>query len=123
MSLRTVGLRRVVLLLTAVALACSTVGSVAPVHAQGTAPSVVYLDASKPAGTMVWVAAADGSSRRVVGEMLGPDVRPLDLRGSLLAVGEGDDLVTMDLATGVTRRLTVGERVQSAYVANNTTVF
>ena len=84
---------------------------------------IVYLDASKPAGTMVWIAAADGSSKRLVGDLLGPGIRTLDLRGSLLAVADGNDLVTLNLVSGDIKRLSVGTRIQSAYIANDTTVF
>src|SRR5437870_2746389 len=108
MSVRCVGIRRVMLVLIAVALVASAGERTTPVSAQGAALSVVYLDASKPAGTMVWVAAADGSTRRVVGDLLGPNLRTLDLRGSLLAVADGDDLVTVNLANGAMKRLSVG---------------
>src|SRR5262249_8771601 len=58
-----------------------------------------------------------------VGDMLGPGVRPLDLQGNLLAVAEGTDLVTVNLASGDASRVAVGSRIQNAYIANETTVF
>jgi hypothetical protein len=54
--------------------------------------------------------------------MLGPGIRALDLRGSLLAVADGNDLVTVNLASGDMKRLPIGRRIQSGYVVNDTTV-
>lgn len=122
MSLRYVGFRRALVLLATLALLVLGVGRPGLASAQA-ALSVVYLDASKQAGTEVWVVAVDGSSKRAVGDLLGPGLRPLGQRDGLLAVADGNDLVTVNLATGATRRLAVGQRIQSAYIANNSTVF
>ena len=79
--------------LAAVVLIVATLGRAEPISAQGAAPQLVYRDATRAVGTIVWLVAADGSSKKPVGDMLGPGVRALDLRGSLLAVAEGNDLV------------------------------
>lgn len=123
MSVRSCGTSRIWGLLAAIALAAITLGPARPTSAQGTAQSVVYLDMTKPVGTIVWLVAADGSSKTPVGDMLGPGVRPLDLQGSLLAVAEDNDLVTVNLASGAASRVSVGARIQGAYIANDTTVF
>jgi len=123
MSVRNVGKGRLVTLLAAIALVVATLGVAAPTSAQGMMPSIVYLDASKPAGTSVWVMASDGSSRHVVGDLLAPGLRALDMRGSLLAAVDANDLITVNLDSGETKHVAVGARIQSAYVANASTVF
>jgi hypothetical protein len=123
MFLQRIGLLPALSLVVAAVLIVATFAPPKTSNAQETALSVVYLDAGKPAGTILWVAATDGSTKRPVGEMLGPGIWPLDLRAGLLAVADRTDLVTVNLADGSTKTTSVGARVTSAYIANSSTVY
>jgi hypothetical protein len=122
MSRHVVSSGRLLVLVAVVILVAATLGRAELASAQP-ALSVVYLDATNPASTELWVVAVDGSSKRVVGDLLGPGLRPLGLRDGLLAVADANNLLTVNLASGLTKRLAVGQRIQNAYVANASTVF
>jgi Tol biopolymer transport system component len=78
--------------------------------------ALVYVDAEKPRTSEVWTASLDGASRRLVAT-LGPATRALDLRGSLLALASGDDLIVLDLQSGSDQRIAVGSQPSSARIA------
>src|SRR4051794_23738746 len=118
MFLQRIGRLRALPLVVAAVLIVATFAPPKTSSAQEAALSIVYLDTGKPDGTILWVAAADGSSKRPVGEMLGPGIWPLDMRAGLLAVADRNDLVTVNLADGSTKTTSVGARVTSAYIAN-----
>lgn len=93
-----------------------------PTSAQPAPLSLVYLDTEKPNTSEVWVTSLDGASRRQVA-LFDTGVRPLDVRGSLLALAKDPDLAILDLGKGTVQRTQAGRRLQSAYVAENGPVF
>jgi hypothetical protein len=84
--------------------------------------SLVYLDTEKPGANEVWVVSLDGASKRQVATF-DKSVRPLALRGSLLALAHDPDLALLDLGGGTVQWSQAGRRVASAIIAENGPVY
>lgn len=108
--------------ITLVLAAAVAVGGPRPTNAQPEPLSLVYLDTEKPNTSEVWVVSLDGAGKRQVA-LFDKGVRPLDVRGSLLALAKDPDLAIVDLGKGIVQRTEAGRRVQSAYIAENGPVF